>query len=124
MSYIISTNPSQGYKEIGSVLVTSESEIVTLVEQSRSAQKKWGLMSVTERVSLLRDAYEKCMLSKEILARSISNEMGMPIRLARDEVQYGLNYFLWYLDNAEKYLSPEVTFENETEIHTVFYEAK
>lgn len=50
--------------------------------------------------------------------------MGMPIRLARDEVQYGLTYFLWYLDNAEKYLSPEITFENETEIHTVSYEPK
>jgi acyl-CoA reductase-like NAD-dependent aldehyde dehydrogenase len=50
--------------------------------------------------------------------------MGMPIRLARDEVQYGLNYFLWYLDNAEKYLTPEVTFESESEVHTVFYEPK
>lgn len=48
----------------------------------------------------------------------------MPIRLARDEVQYGLNYFLWYLDNAEKYLVPEVVFENETELHMVHYESK
>jgi acyl-CoA reductase-like NAD-dependent aldehyde dehydrogenase len=63
-------------------------------------------------------------MSKEAIAQSISTEMGMPIRLARDEVQYWLNYFLWYLDTAEKYLSPEVTFENETEIHTVFYEPK
>jgi selenocysteine lyase/cysteine desulfurase len=50
--------------------------------------------------------------------------MGMPIRLARDEVQYGLNYYLWYLDNAASSLTPEVVFENETEIHTVYYEAK
>mgnify|MGYP000989602993 FL=1 len=48
----------------------------------------------------------------------------MPIKLARDEVQYGLNYFSWYLDNAEKYLSPENTFESDTEIHTVYYEPK
>lgn len=50
--------------------------------------------------------------------------MGMPIRLARDEVGYGLSYFLWYLDHAEKYLSPEVTFESDTEIHTVYYEPR
>ena len=50
--------------------------------------------------------------------------MGMAIRTARDDIGYGLTYFLWYLDNAEKYLSPEVTFESDTEIHTVYYEPK
>jgi acyl-CoA reductase-like NAD-dependent aldehyde dehydrogenase len=28
----------------------------------------------------------------------------------------------WNLDNADKCLAPEVTFENEEEIHKVFYE--
>ena len=50
--------------------------------------------------------------------------MGMPIRIARDDIQYGLTYFFWYLENAETYLSPEVTLETDTEIHTVFYEPK
>jgi succinate-semialdehyde dehydrogenase / glutarate-semialdehyde dehydrogenase len=81
-------------------------------------------MPVSERVKLLRSVYEKCLEKKEVLAHSVASEMGMPIRLARDDIQYGLNYFFWYLGNAEKYLSPEVTFENETEIHTVFYEPK
>lgn len=81
-------------------------------------------MPISERVVLLRGVYEKCLEKKEILAHSVASEMGMPIRLARDDIQYGLNYFSWYLDNAEMYLSPEVTFENETEIHTVFYEPK
>jgi acyl-CoA reductase-like NAD-dependent aldehyde dehydrogenase len=88
MSQIVSTNPSRDYEAIGSVLITSESEIIALVEQSRSAQKKWGHMSVTDRVSLLRGVYERCIMSKEAIAQSISTEMGMPIRLARDEVQY------------------------------------
>ena len=61
---------------------------------------------------------------KEELAQIVASEMGMPIKLARDEVQYGLNYFLWYLDNAPKYLSGEVSYESETELHTVYYEPK
>ena len=65
-----------------------------------------------------------CVLEKESLARSVASEMGMPIKTARDDIGYGLTYFLWYLDNAEKYLSPEVTFESDTEIHTVYYEPK
>ena len=48
----------------------------------------------------------------------------MPIRQARDEVTYGLSYFRWYLDNAESYLNPEIVKETDSEIHTVFYEAK
>ena len=50
--------------------------------------------------------------------------MGMPIRLARDDIQYGLNYFSWYLDHAEEHLLPEVTFESDSEIHRVYYEPK
>lgn len=124
MSVIISTNPSAWYARIGSLESSSESEIKHLVQRAKDAQKNWAALPLCKRVSLLRSVYDACLSQKEALAKSVAREMGMPIKLARDEVQYGLNYFLWYLDNAEKYLSPETTFENETEIHTVFYEPK
>jgi acyl-CoA reductase-like NAD-dependent aldehyde dehydrogenase len=88
MTHIISTNPSKNYEPIGSVEVTSDSDITLLVEQSRSAQKNWGYMSVADRVSLLRGVYDGFVTSKETLAHSVAGEMGMPIILARDEVQY------------------------------------
>ncbi len=124
MTSIDSTNPSRNYTLIDSVEVTTEREIIEKVEKAQIAFKKWAYITISERVSLLRTVYEKCRAQKEILAQSVASEMGMPIRLARDEVQYGLNYFLWYLDNAEKCLSPEVTFENDIELHTVYYEPK
>ncbi len=124
MIRIDSTNPSKNYALIGSTEATSEWEIIERVRQSRIAFKTWAYMPISQRVSYLRWIYEKCRDQTETLAHSIACEMGMPVRLARDEVQYGLGYFLWYLDNAEKYLSPEVTFENDTEIHTVYCEPK
>ena len=124
MTLIVSTNPSSPGQILWSVESTSESAVIALVEFARIAGKSWGYSPLTERIRLLRDVYERFIEQKEILAHSITSEMGMPIRLARDEVQYGLNYFLWYLDHAEKYLTPEVTFENDTEIHTVFYGPK
>ncbi|MBP9779997.1 aldehyde dehydrogenase [Candidatus Gracilibacteria bacterium] len=124
MNSIISTNPSDGYSVLGSVEATTEAEIITLVQRSREQQKHWSDTLLVERVGYLREVYDACTLHKEDIALSVAEEMGMPIRLARDEVQYGLGYFLWYLDNAEISLAPEVVFENETEVHTVYYEPK
>ncbi len=81
-------------------------------------------MDVTERVRLLRELYETFSSQKETLAVSIATEMGMPIRLARDEVAYGLSYMLWDLDHALESLAPEVVFESDTEVHTVTHEPK
>lgn len=58
------------------------------------------------------------------LANILSQEMGMPITQAIEEVKYGLGYFRWYLDNAEICLAPEVVKETDSELHTVYYEPK
>ncbi len=121
---ITSTNPSDNYTVLGSVRVTSESEIIKIVARAKQVQKEWSEKSIEDRIFYLRELYESFVAQKESIAQSVAIEMGMPIKLARDEVQYGLNYYLWYLDNAISSLSPEVVFENHTEIHTVYYEPK
>ena len=124
MSLITSTNPADNYTPLGSVESSSPSEIVTIVAQSHRSQCLWRDMPVVERVRLLRELYDTFTRQKETIATSISTEMGTPIRLARDEVGYGLSYMLWYLDHAEESLTPEIVFENDTEIHTVTHEPK
>ena len=62
------------------------------------------------------------MSEKEEIAQLTSKEMGMPITLSRADVDDSMHYFKWYLDNAEKYLSPEVVFEDEKMKHTVYRE--
>lgn len=123
MNEISSQNPSNN-AFLGKVAVTPTSKIEDAVFLAHDTFSLWKKTLVSKRIEFLRWAYEKFLIRKEELAQSVSSEMGMPIRLARDEVQYGLNYFRWYLDNAEKYLAPEVTFENDTEIHQVYYEPK
>jgi len=124
MTLISSTNPSLDFTLIDSVESTSESDIPRIVQNAQEAHKVWKNTPLNERIFFLREIYDSFVQQKEILAQSVAIEMGMPIRLARDEVQYGLNYFIWYLDNAERYLVPEVVFESETELHTVHYESK
>jgi succinate-semialdehyde dehydrogenase/glutarate-semialdehyde dehydrogenase len=121
---INSTNPSANYTLLGSVESTSISDIEKIVTRAKQVQKEWSSISLIYRIDALRELYHTFVLQKESIAQSIATEMGMPIKLARDEVQYGLNYYLWYLDNAASSLTPEVVFENHTEIHTVYYEPK
>jgi succinate-semialdehyde dehydrogenase / glutarate-semialdehyde dehydrogenase len=121
---IASTNPSLNFELIGEVEIDTEESIKEKIRQARIAQEKWVNETLETRIVLLKSIYTIMIEKKENLAQSISLEMGMAIRDARDEVQYGLNYFLWYLENAQKYLNPEITFENETETHRVYYEPK
>ena len=106
------------------VSYSNQEEIIEAVQSAKIAQKEWKNISISKRIEFLRSLYDLMLHEKENLAQSVSNDMGVPIKLARDDVQYGLNYFLWYLQNAERSLSSEIVFESDSEVHTVFYEPK
>lgn len=106
------------------VSYSTHEEIVEVIQSAKRAQKNWRNTPISERIRLLGNMYDLMIQEKESLAQSVTLDMGMPIKLARDDVQYGLNYFFWYLQNAEKSLSSEIVFESDSEIHTVFYEPK
>lgn len=124
MPFVPSTNPSHNYELIDSVESTSPEQIRVIVTHAHEAQIKWKKYPLVERVQMLDDVYQKCDAAREEVAQSIAREMGMPVRQARDEVQYGMTYFRWYLDHAVEYLSPDITRETETELHTVYYEPR
>jgi len=121
MNKLISINPST-YQELGSVEVSSPSEVKHKVEIAHSAKKVWREMGVSKRVELLKEVFEEVKLRKEEIALLEAREMGMPLSDALIDVDGTLDYANWYFDNAEKYLSPEVTFESDTELHQVVYE--
>ncbi len=121
MTKIISINPST--KEVLVEVVTStNSEVRASIDTARSAQKEWREIGLTKRVELLREVLHNFEKEEGSLALLVSQEMGMPISESKHEIESGLEYFAWYLDNAEKYLADEVTFENDTELHKVIYE--
>lgn len=122
MSKLISFSPDNTIGKLGEIEITSEQEIKEAVFKAKSSSKKWSKISVEERKQDLEKIYKVFDSNREELAKLGSVEMGMPIVESRIDIDAGLNYFRWYLDNIEKYISPEISFENETELHTVFYE--
>jgi acyl-CoA reductase-like NAD-dependent aldehyde dehydrogenase len=118
---INSVNPSN--KQIlGEIIVSNKEEVRTKVQKARTALKEWRDLGISGRVKLLREVVKGFENRHEEFASLISKEMGMPISQSHHDVGGAIDYFNWYLDNAEKHLSPEVVYEDESMIHTVYYE--
>ena len=121
MTKFQSINPST-YKSLGDVEISSDLEIKEKVALAHKAKQNWRDIGLQNRIQLLKNAFAEFENRKDELALLQTQEMGMPITDSIDDIVGDFSYANWYFDNAEKYLSPETTFESSTEIHQVFYE--
>ncbi len=116
-----SINPSN-YKLLGEVDISDLKEIKEKVHAAHRAQSEWAGLGIAQRVNLLRNTIEECESRKAEFTLLESREMGMPICEANIDFDSRVKYAKWNFDNAEKYLNPETTYENDKEIHQVFHE--
>jgi succinate-semialdehyde dehydrogenase/glutarate-semialdehyde dehydrogenase len=120
---LVSINPSNN-EIIGEVEVSTQAEINAKVAAAHMAKDKWRELGIEGRNVILRNFYDLLEENKQELAELQSTEMGMTITEAKEDIEGNLGYLRWYSDNALKYLSPEITFEDENEINTVFREPR
>lgn len=118
---IQSINPSN-QEILGEVVESTQSEVKQKVAAARNALPVWKAMGIEGRVSALRKVVHNLTQRQDEFALLISKEMGMPISQSVHDVAGAVDYFNWYLDNAEKYLSPEVTYQDDNQVHEVHYE--
>jgi len=122
---IISLNPSKNYAVIGEVAVSTNDEIDSKVAQARAAQPAWAALDIKERVAKLEKLYHAFEQRKDEIASMAAREMGLPISVNKDiDLGPGFQYMRGMLDFAPQWLAPEVLFENEKEIHYLFFEPK
>lgn len=119
---LISTNPAQNYDVLGDVVVSDAAEIKEKVELCKNAQKSWFNLGLHTRIEHLRDLYQKFDKNKEKLARIQTQEMGRPIDSSLELIEMFLENMHWDIENAEKYLSNEILYEDEHEINELVYE--
>ena len=120
---IKSYNPANN-EILGEVETTDISKIKEIVKNSRIAFKKWGYISLEQRVSYIEKLYDAFKNNKQELAELITNEMGMPISESLFDIDSGLEYIQWYMDNAEKAIGEKITYEDDNEIDKVLFEPK
>ena len=95
---LISTNPSRNYEAIGAISVSSINEIRAAVSAAHRAKLQWQALGVEGRASLLRQVIGRFRKRSEEMASLIAQEMGMPIREARDDVVFALKYLETYIE--------------------------
>lgn len=98
-----------------SAQVEEISDVESLFDSARCQLEAWLVKSVAERVCMLRGALEKFLIQADALARLISEEMGKPLSQAKLEIERSIEEWVYMLDNAERFLAPEVV--GSAEVH-------
>ncbi len=94
-------NPANGEK-VGEVPDGDREDAVRAIDAADRAFKDWSGLTAYQRSGYLYKAYELMVERKEDLARVMSTEQGKPLKAARNEVQYGADFLLWYAEEAKR----------------------
>jgi succinate-semialdehyde dehydrogenase / glutarate-semialdehyde dehydrogenase len=100
-------NPANGetvkeYPEI------TDEDLSAAIEAAADAHRNWGMKtSVSERAALVKKVAEFHSERRETLAEIIVREMGKPMEQALGEVDFCVDIWAYYADNAEDFLKDE-----------------
>ncbi|MEJ2289756.1 MAG: aldehyde dehydrogenase family protein, partial [Deinococcales bacterium] len=95
------TNPATG-EALAEVADCGAEEGRAAAEVAWEAFQSWKQVSAFERSDLLMRWYEAMMADQERLARTMSREMGKPLKEARGEVAYAAGFVRWYAEEAKR----------------------
>lgn len=122
---IISVNPSKNYEIIAETSVSTTAHIDEKVAQAHKVQQYWALLDLTKRIEILEEIYNEFVKRKDEIGRLTTLEMGMPASVRNDiDIDAGLHYMRGYLDFAQDWLNPEIVFEDQNEIHYLFFQPR
>ncbi|MBE7635359.1 aldehyde dehydrogenase family protein [Sneathiella sp. P13V-1] len=95
------TNPANG-DVIGNVPNGGKAEVQEAIDAAAEAFKTWSKTTAYQRSAFLYRAYNLMIEKKEHLAVTMTTEQGKPLKAARNEVQYGADFLLWYAEEAKR----------------------
>lgn len=122
MKTITSTNPGKNYEVIGEVVATTEQEIKKKVEAANHAKEAWRNIGIDTRIEYVKKLKDEFLKREYEIGELISKEVGTPIAECREEVTWDRGYVDWFLENVKSAISPEIVFEDSTQIHKILYE--
>ena len=104
---INSINPLNG-QILKSYQTHTSKEVITIIDQTQEAWKKWKNTSYSKRSSYLIAAAEILRSRKEELAMLMALEMGKPLKGGRAEIEKCADVCDYYAQHAELFLQDEL----------------
>jgi succinate-semialdehyde dehydrogenase / glutarate-semialdehyde dehydrogenase len=95
------TDPATG-EVIGQVADAGAADAERAVEAAVTAFAGWSRRTAYERSEALYRAHAIMTSRAEELAQLMTREQGKPIRAARNEVNYGADFLLWFAEEAKR----------------------
>src|SRR5256885_8577035 len=74
----------------------------------QSAQSDWKNISLSERIRIISKFSDLLTRNIELLASTLTSEVGKPLQQSRNEINSGCARIKWLLGNAPKYLADEL----------------
>ncbi|HEV8082748.1 MAG TPA: aldehyde dehydrogenase family protein [Chitinophagaceae bacterium] len=93
---------------ISDVEADTKSSIAKKFQELKLAQPSWQQASLVERINVLKQFSELLKQKTELLALTLTNEVGKPLPQSRNEINGAINRIKWLTENANKYLADEI----------------
>lgn len=94
-------NPATNAK-IGQVPDGGREDAARAIDAAGRAFQAWSKLTAYQRSKYLYGAHHLMIERREQLARVMTEEQGKPLKAARNEVQYGADFLLWYAEEAKR----------------------
>jgi len=94
-------NPATNEK-IGEVPDEGREDAARAIDAAGRAFKSWSTLTAYQRSNYLYEAHRLMTERREQLARVMTEEQGKPLKAARNEVQYGADFLLWFAEEAKR----------------------
>ena len=107
---------------ITSVPIDNEKTLTEKLLKLQSGQKQWAQKPLAERIAVLQQFSILLKEEIEILAHTLTEEVGKPLQQSRNEINGAIARISWLTDNASKYLQNEVMTSTDDLEEIIAYE--
>ncbi|MBA3011555.1 MAG: NAD-dependent succinate-semialdehyde dehydrogenase [Proteobacteria bacterium] len=77
-------------------------DVADAINAADKAFPSWSSLTAYQRSQYLYTAWKLMLDRKEDLARTMTLEQGKPLAAARNEIQYGADFLLWFAEEAKR----------------------
>jgi acyl-CoA reductase-like NAD-dependent aldehyde dehydrogenase len=105
-------NPATG-AVLADVPVDGSAEVRRKYHRARAAQPSWAALPVKRRLSTIHAFRERIVAMHETLARTLTEEVGKPIRQSRNELNGLLSRLDFFLAESTRSLRPETVLADD-----------